>query len=130
MLNTGPDLPAYRDAVADLLLEMAGYTGPGDRSKAEKVLTERIGDAELTAVLAATPQGTDAAAQRLIREVRHYQPNVRSCPLRCDPQSMVHDRSASTLSLARPGVKAGLAALTPHGFATPSDELPVTSCSR
>ena len=78
MLNTGPDLPAYRDAVADLLLEMAGYTGPGDRSKAEKVLTERIGDAELTAVLAATPEGTDAAAQRLLREVRHYQPNVRS----------------------------------------------------
>ncbi len=78
MLNTGPDLPAYRDAVADLLLEMAGYTGPGDRSKAEKVLTERIGDTELTAVLAATPEGTDAAAQRLLREVRHYQPNVRS----------------------------------------------------
>ena len=51
MLNTGPDLPAYRDAVADLLLEMAGYTGPGDRGKAEKVLTERIGDAELIEAL-------------------------------------------------------------------------------
>jgi hypothetical protein len=78
MLNTGPDLPAYRDAVADLLLEMAGYTGPGDLAKAERVLTERIGTAQLTAVLSATPEGTDAAAQRLLREVRHYQPNVRS----------------------------------------------------
>lgn len=78
MLTTGPDLPAYRDAVADLLLEMAGYTGPGDLGKAEQVLTERIGDAEITAVLSATPEGSDAAAQRLLREVRHYQPNVRS----------------------------------------------------
>lgn len=78
MLNTGPDLPAYRDAVADLLLEIAGYTGPGDLGKAERVLTERIGGTELTAVLSATPEGSDAAAQRLLREVRHYQPNVRS----------------------------------------------------
>jgi hypothetical protein len=78
MLNTGPSLPAYRAAVADLLLEVAGYTGPGDLAKAEQVLTERIGDAELTAVLSATPEGSDAAAQRLLREVRHYQPNVRS----------------------------------------------------
>lgn len=78
MLTPGPDLPAYRDAVADLLLEMAGYTGPGDLGKAERVLTERIGDPEVTAVLAATPEGSDAAVQRLLREVRHYQPNVRS----------------------------------------------------
>jgi hypothetical protein len=78
MLTTGPDLPAYRAAVADLLLEMAAYTGPGDLGKAEKVLTERIGDPELTAVLSATPEGNDAAAQRLLREVRHYQPNIRS----------------------------------------------------
>src|SRR5512142_635228 len=78
MLNNGPDLPAYRGAVADLLLEIAGYTGPGDLGKAERVLTERIGGAELTAVLSATPEDSDAAAQRLLREVRHYQPNVRS----------------------------------------------------
>ena len=78
MPNNGPALPAYRDAVADLLLEIAAYTGPGDLAKAEQVLTERIGDAELTAVLSATPEGSDAAAQRLLREVRHYQPNVRS----------------------------------------------------
>lgn len=78
MLNNGPDLPAYRGAVADLLLEIAGHTGPGDLGKAERVLTERIGGAELTAVLSATPEGSDAAAQRLLREVRHYQPNVRS----------------------------------------------------
>ena len=43
MLNTGPDLQAYRDAVADLLLEIAGYAGQGNMGKAERVLTERIG---------------------------------------------------------------------------------------
>ncbi|MGP7998621.1 MAG: DUF5715 family protein [Streptosporangiaceae bacterium] len=78
MLNNGPDLPAYRNAVADLLLEIAGYTGPGDLAKAEKVLTDRMPDRELTAVLSATPGGSDAAAARLLREVRYYQPSVRS----------------------------------------------------
>jgi hypothetical protein len=58
----GPDLGAYRDAVADLLLDIAGHTGPGDVAKAEQVLTERIGGAEIAAVLSATPEGTAAAS--------------------------------------------------------------------
>jgi hypothetical protein len=73
-----PDLTAYRDAVADLLLEVAGHTGPGDAAKAEQVIAERIADPELTAVLAATPGGADEAAGRLLSEVRHYQPSARS----------------------------------------------------
>jgi hypothetical protein len=73
-----PDLPAYRDAVADLVLEIAGDTGPGDLVKAEKVVTERITEAEFAAVLSATPEGSDAAIQRLLREMRQYQPNRRS----------------------------------------------------
>jgi hypothetical protein len=78
-LGTGPDLARYRDAVADLLLEIAGHTGPEDLAKAEKVLTERLADAEFAAVLAASPEGRPAAVNRLLREVRHYQPQARNC---------------------------------------------------
>jgi len=75
----GPDLARYRDAVADLLIEIAGHTGPEDLAKAEKVLTERLGDAEFAPVLAASPEGRPAAIDRLLREVRHYQPQARNC---------------------------------------------------
>jgi Family of unknown function (DUF5715) len=75
----GPDLARYRDAVADLLIEMAGHTGPEDLAKAEKVLTERLADAEFATVLAASPEGRPAAVDRLLREVRHYQPQARNC---------------------------------------------------
>lgn len=77
--RTGPDLSRYRDAVADLLIEIAGHTGPEDLVKAEKVLTERLADAEFAAVLAATPEGRPAALGRLLREVRHYQPGASNC---------------------------------------------------
>jgi hypothetical protein len=76
---TGPDLARYRDAVTDLLIEIAAHTGPEDLAKAEKVLTERLADAEFAAVLAASPEGRPAAAGRLLREVRHYQPGARNC---------------------------------------------------
>jgi hypothetical protein len=76
--GAGPDLPAYRGAVADLLLEIAGYTGPGDRAKAEKVLTERLDGPEIAAVLSALPRGGAAATERLLHEVRHYQPTAHS----------------------------------------------------
>src|ERR1700722_8337124 len=76
---TGPDLAAYRGAVADLLLEIASHTGPEDLPKAERVLTERLAGAEFAAVLAASPEGGPAAVDRLLREVRHYQPAARNC---------------------------------------------------
>jgi hypothetical protein len=76
---TEPDLARYRGAVADLLLEMASHTGPEDLPKAERVLTERLAGAEFAAVLAASPEGCPAAVDRLLREVRHYQPGARNC---------------------------------------------------
>src|SRR5580698_4331925 len=76
---TEPDLARYRGAVADLLLEIASHTGPEDLPKAERVLTERLADAEFAAVLAASPEGCPAAVDRLLREVRHYQPGARNC---------------------------------------------------
>jgi len=77
--RTGPDLARYRDAVADLLIEIAGHTGPEDLPKAERVLTERLAEAEFAAVLAASPEGRSAAVDRLLREVRRYQPLARNC---------------------------------------------------
>ncbi len=77
--HSGPDLARYRDAVADLLIEIAGHTGLEDLAKAEKVLTERLADPVLTAVLAASPEGSTAAIDRLRREIRHYQPDARNC---------------------------------------------------
>ena len=76
--DTGPDLPGYRNAVGDLLLEIAGYTGRGDLVKAEKILTERLSGPDLAAVLSATPGGSIAATERLLREVRQYQPHACS----------------------------------------------------
>ena len=76
--DTGPDLPGYRVAVGDLLLEIAGYTGRGDLAKAEMVLTERLAGADLAAVLSATPGGSIAATERLLREVHQYQPHACS----------------------------------------------------
>ena len=81
----GPDLTRYRDAVADLLIEMASHTGPEDLAKAEKVLTERLADAEFAPVLAASPEGCPAAVDRLLREVRHYQPQARNCAAELPP---------------------------------------------
>src|SRR3984957_3717288 len=76
---TEPDLARYRGAVADLLLEIASHTGPEDLPKAERVLTERLAGAEFAAVLAASPEGCPAAVDRLLREMRHYQPGARNC---------------------------------------------------
>ena len=76
---SGPDLARYRDAVADLLIEIAGHTGLEDLAKAERVLTERLADPEFAAVLAASPEGSAAAIDRLLREIRHYQPDARNC---------------------------------------------------
>ena len=43
------------------------------------MLTERLADAEFAAVLAASPEGGPAAVDRLLREIRHYQPDARNC---------------------------------------------------
>ena len=77
--DSGPDLARYRDAVADLLIEIAGHTGLEDLRQSGKGLTERLADPEFTAVLAASPEGRPAAIDRLLREIRHYQPDARNC---------------------------------------------------
>jgi hypothetical protein len=73
-----PDLSVYRQAVADLLAEITGRAGPGDAVTAERVMARRIAEPQFAAVLAATPNGMDDAIDRVLREVRSYQPSARS----------------------------------------------------
>jgi hypothetical protein len=73
------DVAAYREAVADLLAELAGPRGQSPRAAtAERVLTSRLSEPEFMMIFSATPSGPDAAARRVLREVRSYQQNVRS----------------------------------------------------
>ncbi|HUA41703.1 MAG TPA: DUF5715 family protein [Streptosporangiaceae bacterium] len=73
------DVAAYREAVADLLAELAGPRGEGPRAAtAERVLTSRLSEPEFMMIFSATPSGPEAAARRVLREVRSYQQNVRS----------------------------------------------------
>lgn len=69
-----PDLDAYRAAVVDLLAEIPDLTHGG----AEEVLTERLHQPALAAVLAATGQGVVGARETLLLEIARYQPNGRS----------------------------------------------------
>jgi hypothetical protein len=67
-------LAAFRAAVGDLLLDIAGHAGPDDAAKAEAILTERTAEPELAAVLARTPGGAAGAVSRLLARVRRFQP--------------------------------------------------------
>ena len=73
------DVAAYREAVADLLAELAGPRGTSPRAAAaERVLTRRLSEPEFTMIFSATPAGPDAAARRVLREVRSYHHSSRS----------------------------------------------------
>ena len=67
----------YRAAVDDLAEEASGRLGPSDLPAAEGFVAERLGQQEFTSVLSRLEGGLDAAA-RLMREIRNYQPSVRS----------------------------------------------------
>lgn len=73
------DVVAYREAVADVLAELAGPRGDDPTSAAaERILTRRLAEHEFAVILAATPAGPDAAMRRILREVRTYRHCVRS----------------------------------------------------
>lgn len=73
------DVVAYREAVADLLAELAGPRGESPRAAtAERVIARRLSEPEFMVIFSATPSGPDAAARRVLREVRSYQRNARS----------------------------------------------------
>jgi hypothetical protein len=73
------DLAAYREAVADVLAELAGPRGEcPKKAAAERILTRRLSEPEFAMILSATPAGEDAAVRRVLREVRSYQYAARS----------------------------------------------------
>jgi hypothetical protein len=73
------DLATYREAVADVVAELAGPTGElPKKAKAERILTRRLSEPEFAMVLSATPSGEDAAVRRVLREVRAYEYAARS----------------------------------------------------
>lgn len=69
-------LASYREAVAELLFEIAAQLSPDDLSGTEALLAERLASAEFGALLATAPAGPAAAIGELLAEVRHYQPSA------------------------------------------------------
>jgi hypothetical protein len=70
-------LATYREAVADLLSEIAGQTGPDGAVKAAEIIHERVVTPELLAVLSRTPGGPAAIAQNLLSEIWNFRPEER-----------------------------------------------------
>jgi hypothetical protein len=70
------DIAVYRQAVADVLAELAGRGRDPSVAAAERVLDCRLREAEFAVVLSATPSGPEAAIQRMLRDVRSYRPRT------------------------------------------------------
>jgi hypothetical protein len=83
------DLAAYREAVADVLAELAGPDGECPKAAAaERILTRRLSGPEFAMVLSATPEGEGAVVRRVLRE-------VRSC------QDIAHSSAANLAAMIR-----------------------------
>src|SRR5215469_3550859 len=71
-------LPRYRAAVDDLVTEARASLRRPDLLATEGLLDKRLGQPEFTAVLSHLDGGVDAAAARLMQEIRDYQPSACS----------------------------------------------------
>ena len=72
------DVVAYRDAVNDVLTELASLGESPGIAMAERILARRLPEPEFAIVLSAMPSGPDAAIQRVLQEVRTYRQSTRS----------------------------------------------------
>ena len=72
------DVSAYRDAVADVLAELASHGECPSVAAAERTLARRLGEPEFTSLFSAMPLGPEAAIRRVLREVRTYRHSARS----------------------------------------------------
>jgi hypothetical protein len=72
------DVATYRDAVADVLAELAGSSGPASAGATERILGRRLREPAFAAVLGAVPGGPDAALGRVLQEVHGYRRSPRS----------------------------------------------------
>ncbi|TDC30924.1 DUF5715 family protein [Micromonospora sp. KC213] len=73
-----PDLDAYRDAVADLLVEVAALADSDAILARRVLLDQRMREPAVAAVLDASPQGIVGARETLLLEMARYQPNERN----------------------------------------------------
>ncbi len=72
------DVAAYREAVGDVLTELASLGESPGVVMAERILARRLPEPEFAIVLSAMPSGPDAAIQRVLREIRIYRQCARS----------------------------------------------------
>jgi hypothetical protein len=72
-----PDLPAYRAAVTDLVASFERSDVAGNPRLAARVLSRRLADPDIAAVVEHTPQGSAGALDRLLLEVRGHRPGGR-----------------------------------------------------
>ncbi|MGC4892599.1 hypothetical protein [Micromonospora sp. DT31] len=77
-LGAAPDLPAYRAAVADLLVEVGALADAPSTAARQVLLDQRLREPAIAAVLDATPQGLIGARETLLLEMARYQPSARS----------------------------------------------------
>ncbi|WP_433384810.1 DUF5715 family protein [Micromonospora sp. KLBMP9576] len=73
----GPDLDAYRAAVADLLVEVGALAGAGRTQARQVLIDDRLREPALAAVLDATPQGIVGARETLLLEMARHQSEAR-----------------------------------------------------
>lgn len=69
---------AYRDAVDDLMIELAAHGSTGDVHKITRILTERLAEHEFADLFAATPDGVEATQRMVMAEAEAFRPNSRS----------------------------------------------------
>lgn len=69
---------AYRDAVDDLMIELAAHGSPGDARKVTTILTERLAERDFADLFAATPDGVEATERMVVAEAEAFRANGRS----------------------------------------------------
>jgi hypothetical protein len=69
---------AYRDAVDDLMIEVAAHGAPDDARKVTTILTDRLTGREFVDLLSATPAGVEATQRMVIAEAKAFRTNGRS----------------------------------------------------
>jgi hypothetical protein len=69
---------AYRDAIDDLMIELAGHGASRDARKVTMVLSERLAEREFVDVFAATPDGVEATQRMVMAEAEAFRTNDRS----------------------------------------------------
>ncbi|MFF5174521.1 DUF5715 family protein [Micromonospora sp. NPDC000089] len=73
-----PDLAAYREAVAELLVEVGALADATSATARQVLLDQRLREPAIAAVLDATSQGFIGARETLLLEMARYQPNPRT----------------------------------------------------